>query len=229
LPSLKQAATDSKTRILLLHCTLDLGFESSNFGDESEGRYFPVSRAALASLDYDFILAGHFHSKCQTIAIDEGCRFVYPGSPFSISKKETGKRHVVLVDTERRTIEDIELPTFYFDSLSIDIWPGHERAQIDQIKRWYQAREKDDCDLEVTVRGFVKYDEVKFGKQLNKAAPRATIHNQTRDVRDVLVHPLYVRFKYILETEFPLEDRDDIDRMVMGAMSSFMAGGESGR
>ena len=40
--TLQDAGGANSIRILLLHCTLDLGFGQSTAGDEAESRYFPI-------------------------------------------------------------------------------------------------------------------------------------------------------------------------------------------
>jgi DNA repair exonuclease SbcCD nuclease subunit len=225
LPQLKRAGQTHDTRILLLHCTLDIGFDRSGYGEDVSRRYFPINRASLAALDYDFVLAGHFHTQFQTVEVGDSCKFVYPGSPYSITRKETGKRHVALVDTDKRNISRIELPTFYHDSLVVDLAPDGEKEAIKMIQDWYEARENDHCSLELAVHGFLKGDENKFGELLRKAAPEADLCYEARDISEVIEHPLYVRFMGELSN---LEDADvpRVEGLVIRAISSLLAGGE---
>jgi exonuclease SbcD len=63
IAGLTKAAEDSQISILLLHCTLEIGFSMSAFGDEEKLSYFPITRETLSRLGYEYILAGHFHSQ----------------------------------------------------------------------------------------------------------------------------------------------------------------------
>lgn len=224
LPALKQAASSSGNHLMLVHCTLDIGFERSFYGEEISRKYFPVSRAVLADLGYDFILAGHFHKDCRIIALSDSSKFVYPGSPVSHSKKETGARHVVLIDTGRMTVSEIKLPTYYFDSMTVNLVPGQEEAQIGHIAEWYKKHDRQDRELEIIVQGFVAYNETKLVSAIRESAPDASVVSRIRDVTDVLTHPLYERFCQHL-VEFSKEDRDEMSRIIMETMSGLLVGG----
>ena len=226
LPGLKQAANSAKPYILLLHCTLDIGFDDLNYGDDNSQRYFPVSRASLAGLGYDFILAGHFHKDCQVLKLSDKCTFIYPGSPVSNTRRELGKRHAILIDTDKKKVTKVPLPTFYYDSLIVDIRPGFEKDKIEDVRSWYEDRKNDDCELEITVRGLMKQDEGRFRKALEKAAPESTLRYEVKDVREVLDYPLYQRFKKTLPDLVQDPERSDVDDMVLEVMSSLIAGGD---
>lgn len=99
LSKLRKAKIDGTKNILLIHCTLDSGYSTFDMGNEGEGQYFPIKSSTLAELGYNYILAGHFHSNRTKKRLENGGYFVYPGSPCSITKKETGKRSVFLLDT----------------------------------------------------------------------------------------------------------------------------------
>ena len=226
-PNLKLAAASSPQRILLLHCTLDIGFDASNYGDDGARRYFPVSRAALAGLGYDYVLGGHFHGNCQIVRLSERSSFVYPGSPVSITKGETGRRHAVLIDTGRREAKKILLPTFYYDSTVAEVVPGKEAETIEQAAAWCKDRIGDNCEAEVTVRGMTRRDEIDFKKELQKVIPATMkLNYEAKDVREVLEHPLYVRFRKAMKGAVEDSIADDVDCLVLEVMSSLIAGGE---
>lgn len=94
--------------ILVFHGELiDSFYSRDSFGMESaEGqkRYLPVKLSYFEDLNFDYILAGHFHKNFNIYSFKnrnnrEGF-FIYPGSPVSITKKETDVRKVCLIDTE---------------------------------------------------------------------------------------------------------------------------------
>ncbi len=95
LHSLARVLDPSKKNILLYHGELlDAFFSRKDFGDEGEERYMPVKLSYFRDLKIDYILAGHFHSKFDIRRLENGGYFVYPGSPVSITKRETGIRKI---------------------------------------------------------------------------------------------------------------------------------------
>ena len=226
LRDLKNAGTEHEIRILLLHCTLDSGSGLDEYGEEGGLRYFPITREMLSELQYDYVLAGHFHSRCEIRKLTSGGLFVYPGSPISHSTKELGPRYAVLVDTEKKKVTRVCLPTFYFDKLELTVVPGSESKAITQLTDWYQKKEADNCELNVAVKGIIRTDENKFRKSLEKAAPRADLDYLCRDVRAVLSHPLYRRFKKKLKKNVDAQRRTSVDHVVLESISLLLAGGE---
>ena len=218
--ALKQRSAD-RPQILLLHCTLDIGFRSGAVGDE-EGMYFPVTRSTLAELDYDFVLAGHIHSKVQEVPLDNGGTFIYPGSPVSLSTKEEGERNAVLIDTDTGSISTVPLDTFYYDSLSRMVRPGEEREILAEIEEWVSRREDDDCDLDVFVEGFIDEDEDEFYEELAEAANPVEPEDETRSVTTLLESSLYQRFEERL-SERGEDDKEMVENRVIEVLSQLMA------
>lgn len=201
--SLEERSTD-RTQILLLHCTLDIGFQSGAVGDD-EGTYFPVTRATLADLDYEYVLAGHIHSQVQEVPLDNGGTFIYPGSPVSHSTTEEGVRNAVLIDTDEGSVSTVPLDTFYHHSLSKLVRPGEEEEVLAEIEEWVARRADDQCELAVHVDGFVDRDEGEFYEDLVEAAEPVDPDDDTRSATPVLEHPLYQRF------EERIGERKDVD------------------
>jgi exonuclease SbcD len=226
LSGLKKAASSAKTRVLLLHCTLDIGFDSTNYGDDGSRKYFPISRVALSGLNYDFILAGHFHKDCQILKISDRSTFIYPGSPVSITKKESGKRYAVLIDTKKNTVKKIALPTFYYDSLTLDVRPGLEKEKIEELRNWYDERLNDECEVEIVVRGLMKQDEGHFKREIEKAAPKSNLKYHVKDIREILEHPLYKRFNKALIKSSQNSEINPVNDVVLEVMSGLIANEE---
>lgn len=196
-------ASTGEDQILLLHCTLDIGFHAGEVGEE-EGRYLPVTKATLAELDYDLVLAGHIHSRVREVPLDNGGTFVYPGSPVSHSTSETGRRHAILVETDTGDISTVPLDTFYHDSFSALVRPGEEDEVLAAIEDWVARREGDDCELSITVEGFIDRDENEFRAELDRVSGPVEPRDETQNATPVLEHPLYRRF------EERLGERDDV-------------------
>lgn len=179
--------------VLLLHCSLEAPFSDRNAGDEAAIRYFPVERATLAELDFDYYLAGHFHSP-HRVSLTSGGTFVYPGSPASITRSETGQRRVTLVDTDRDRVDSRTLESFHYDRLELTVTPGTEAESLADIETWTEKRASRNADISITVSGFIDQPEAEFSEDLAAAAAPFTPDNRTRNVEPILTHPLFQSF-----------------------------------
>lgn len=218
--SLKEKSSEH-TQILLLHCTLDIGFQSGAVGEE-EGKYFPVTKATLAELDYDYVLAGHIHSRDREVPLDNGGTFIYPGSPVSHSTTEEGRRKAVLIDTAAEEISTVPLDTFYYDSLSELVRPGEEDEVLEEIEEWVARRKDDNCDLEITVDGFIDRGEDAFYEDLKESADPVEPVDETQLATPVLEHPLYQRFMERLEGKEDVEDEQIVETQVIKVLSQLI-------
>ena len=220
--NLIKKSDSSRTQILLLHCTLDIGFKSSGFGDE-EGEYFPVSKSVLSDLGYDYVLAGHIHSTDREVPLANGGKFIYPGSPVSHSTKETGQRKAILIDTSNDDVAGISLDTFYYDQFTETVRPGEEETVIERIEQWSERHDGGNCELSVTIDGFIEMDESEFSERLREASGSADVTNQARIVDQVLDHPLYSRFENKLEEREDIEDEQAVRERVIEVMSQLLS------
>lgn len=213
------------TQILLLHCTLDIGFQSDATGAD-EGTYFPVTKATLADLDYEYVLAGHIHSNDRVVPLDNGGVFIYPGSPVSHASSETGRRHAVLIDTDTNDIDSVELETFYYDIFEETIQPGEEEEVLGRLREWIARQDAARSDLSVIIDGYTQWDEDRFYDQLVDAAGHLTPTDNTRGVNQVLNHPLYSRFESRLEERSDIDDPEVIKKRVIDVLSRLLARNE---
>lgn len=199
--------------LLLLHCSLDAPLQGG-VGDEGEQRYFPIATEELAGLDFDYYLAGHYHSRHHT-ELSNGGTFVYPGSPASITRAETGRRTTVLVDTDATPdVQFQSLETFHYDSLDVRVTPGAEDDVIDEVRSTVAVWADRQVEPAITVDGFTERDETAFNDALVEASGDVPVENRTRTVQHVLSHPLFQRFQAALEERDELhavEERDDYD------------------
>ncbi|TFG10196.1 DNA repair exonuclease [Candidatus Thorarchaeota archaeon] len=226
LLDLREVQKTASPRVLLLHCTLDWGYSDESYGNEDRRLYFPISREALSALQYDYVLAGHFHSSTEVINLRDKGVFVYPGSPVSHTRRELGKRYAVLIDTEMESADRIPLDTTYFDQLLLKVVPGEEEKTVKQIQEWYTERADDQSSLKVIVQGVIAIEETEFEQLILEVAPQIELANQVRDIQSVLSHPLYSRFKEELRELDDTEPKDDIDRIVLEIMSNLIGAGE---
>jgi DNA repair exonuclease SbcCD nuclease subunit len=209
LAGLRDAAHEANCRILLLHCTLDIGYGNLDFGREEIREYFPISVQTLAGLGYDYILAGHFHKSTHILPLQPKGYFVYPGSPVSLTAKEVGERQAVLVDLGEPP-KAVPLKTFFRDCLRLVATPGREDQILEELRRWVYQREGKDCHLEVEVTGFIAREEQGFREEIEAIAGIAKLNLTHRDVRQVLEHPLFRRFEEKLQD---IQDEEQCERV----------------
>lgn len=221
LSLLEKESKRSGVKILLIHCTLDIGFSTGDFGEGETCHYCPISRAVLSRLGYDYVLAGHFHSNTNILQLGEKGRFVYPGSPVSHSIKEIGRRQAVLIDTKENDCKPMPLQSFYYDVHHITVIPGMEEYIIGKIREWISERHSEQCSLKVIVDGFTIKSEASFRRELENVTKGAEVEHLYRNVKEVLEHPLFIKFKEKL-AERNLEQTEQIESLVIDAMARLL-------
>jgi len=227
LVSLKERDSFDGTEILLLHCSLDAPIHNRAVGDESEERYFPISKSKLRELGFDYYLSGHYHNS-HRIKISKKSTFVYPGTPSSVTKKETGPRKIVILDTEKDNIDFQSLDTFHYDNLSLEVFPGEEEQVLDEIEGWVKKRTDRNVEASISVSGHITLDETSFNQALEEVSQGIPFSNQTMLVDRVLKHPLFKSFKEKLEgREFENEKLEqEIWQRTIQVFSELSSGGK---
>jgi len=212
--------------ILLLHCSLEAPFDAVSEGDEETRRYFPVTRETLADLGFDYHLAGHFHSSHQ-VELPNGSMFVYPGSPASVTRKETGPRNVALIDTAAEQLNFHRLDAFHYDTLDVVVTPGEEEGVLDEISEWVDRRRDRNVDASITVSGHVTVDETDFQGDLAEVCGDIPVENKTTGVEEVLSHPLFEEFESKLDARDFEDDSlsDDVWNRTISIFSELSSGG----
>ncbi len=124
-----------RTNILLLHGELlDSFFQRTDFGDEGQERYMPFRLSYFENTGFDYVLAGHFHKNFDIRSLHGGGYFVYPGSPVSITKRETGRRKINLFSTGEEPGEFL-LDSFHYESVRFDFDPFSRSDPFDTLKK----------------------------------------------------------------------------------------------
>lgn len=213
LVELRDRKEFSGPEFLLLHCSLEAPIQGS-IGNEEAQRYFPVTKEQLDELGFDYYLAGHYHSPHLTDLPSQGS-FIYPGTPVSVTRKETGRRSVVLIDTDgTNNIEFRRLDAFHHDILELRVMPGEEDTVFDEIRSQIATWDKRPVDPVIKVDGFIDMDESAFQEALLEASDGVPIENDTRTVEHVLTHPLFQAFQAKLDERDELHavtERDDYE------------------
>lgn len=199
--------------VLLLHCSLNAPVKGS-VGNEGETRYFPISKEALAELDFVFYLAGHYHSNHRT-ELSNGGTFVYPGTPTSVTRSETQRRTVALIDTEASQAVRLQrLETFHYDELRRRVTPGDEETVIETIEEQVSTWANREVEAEIVLNGYTETGETAFEEAVAEAAGEVPFDNNTRTVEHILAHPLFQDFEAALDGRpepLATEAREDYD------------------
>ncbi|KPJ83632.1 MAG: serine/threonine protein phosphatase [Spirochaetes bacterium DG_61] len=202
---MQQRFDPEKKNILLFHGELlDTFYTREDFGQEGTERYMPVRLSSFEGMKVDYILAGHFHRNFDVRVIPEGGYFVYPGSPVSVSRRETGRRKVNLFDVGSPP-KEYHLDSHHYEELDIRLDPfsGTDPFMImaEKIGVLHPS-----ARIFLTVRGYIDsrnlgLNEEEMVKQLEKdLTERCEERNYLfRDIKTVLEDELYGRFVEKLE------------------------------
>ena len=218
LLSLEENWQEDVVNILLIHCTLDISFTKDDFG-ENEYRYLEIDKSILKALNYDYVLAGHFHSRFDRRELSSSCTFIYPGSPVSLTWKEVGEREVALLNTETQKLESLTLNgSFYRDILSVEVVPDKEEVIIEEIEAWINKLEVENGDFIVQIDGFGNMEEQTFSDNLELIKANICIENNYRNITEIISHPLYQLFQDELENTDLTVESELIEKAVIKAM-----------
>jgi exonuclease SbcD len=212
--------------VLLYHGELlDLSPGGGAFGEEDDRDYMPARLADLGSLGFDYVLAGHFHRSHDVRACGDGY-FVYSGSPVAITRRETGRRHVTLLETGSAPAAH-PLDTHHYVDVDIRLSPAEGEHPLARVERELSALAAGATAL-VTVRGFadlsrVGMTEVEFHAGLKEVLARFPCETQDTascsDVGTILAGDLFRRFDARLSrTALGDEDRALVREMAIRAM-----------
>ncbi|MTI95486.1 MAG: hypothetical protein FH749_08345 [Firmicutes bacterium] len=199
ISELRQAVNPDINNILLLHCTWSLPhYTNSDYGCPDEERYLPVTADVLDGLGYQFILAGHFHTRYQQHRLPSGTIFVYPGAPVSITSREQGQRKVnLLVDG---SCNELELATWHHTRLEYTISPENQEHILNQIISDL-AKQPDYAQVSLVLNGYIRGSEEQYRQQVTEMANSAIVQFNLRGIAHILDDPLYCRFRELLESE----------------------------
>lgn len=212
LDDLADAHEDAMTNILLMHCTL-AGAHGTAFGTES--RYLPVKPEHLLQTEFDYVFAGHIHSSSSKQTVGDTIEFLYPGSPISITKSETGQRGIWILDNSEGELKNPTLNTFHYRSITLDISPGQADEELETLRSRLRDEDLATSHLIITATGYIEQDTQPFIEELERTVEDAEPaeydidHTQVNNVQTIVQTDLYQTFTN------KLEDKDDIDRIAV--------------
>jgi exonuclease SbcD len=198
--------TPDKNNIVLYHGELlDAFFSRGDFGDEGDDRYMPLRLSYFDDLKVDYVLAGHFHKRFDVRRLKQGGYFVYPGSPCSITRKETGQRRVNLFELGKPPQEYL-LDTPHFEDVTIVCDPFAGENPLEQVKEHFQSLHPN-AQVILTITGFVNGEAIGMSEQelvegIKKIARDQCVeppHYEFRDIQLILEDDLFKGFLAKLE------------------------------
>ncbi|OGP82683.1 MAG: serine/threonine protein phosphatase [Deltaproteobacteria bacterium RBG_16_54_11] len=225
LHSLAHLLTPNKKHIVLYHGELlDAFFSRSDFGDEGDERYMPVRLSYFNDLKVDYVLAGHFHKRFDVWRLQQGGYFVYPGSPVSITRKETGQRRINLFELGKQPREH-PLDTPYFEEVLIVCDPFADKDPLEQMKERFQELPAH-AQVILIITGFVNGEamgmtEEEFVKHAKKIVRGRCVEEryEFRDIRMILEDDLFKGFlKKLEQADYAGEKKKHMREIAIRAM-----------
>jgi len=225
VPELQQARRPGVRNLLVLHCTLLAPFlRLEDFGPEEHARYLPVTLSMLDATGYDYVLAGHFHSRFD-VRRGNRCVFVYPGSPVAITRREQGKRMVNLLDLERGPT-GLYLDTFYYHTINVELTPGREAEVLEvQLPSALDALRDEDVEVELVVSGLISWPEDRFSRTLRRLLDgrrNVRLREQYQSVSVAIEDPLYARIcRRLASEDCSPDERAALEAEILRALAAY--------
>jgi len=225
LHSIADKLTLDKKNILLYHGELiDALFSRKDFGEEGEDRYMPVKLSYFKDLNIDYVLAGHFHSRFDVWELDNGGYFVYPGSPISITKRETGQRKVNIFEIGRPPKEYC-LDTPHFEEVIVRFDPFIRKNPVEVVKEHLEIIHPE-ASIILTIKGYINSEKIKMSetevvKQIREIIKGKSVeeHFEFRDIHAILEDDLFKSFiKKLEQSNYDDEKRKQLRDMAIKAM-----------
>lgn len=198
---LRDKMKDNEVNILAYHGELlDTFFSRKDFGEEGESRYMPARLSYFKDLNFDYVLAGHFHTNFDIRQIGEDQYFVYPGSPVSITRREQGRRKANLFSVGENPREYI-LDTPHYLQKEVKLDPFVEEKPLEHIQNCLKDIHHN-AYLTLKVTGFINgmksgLTETKLAEEIRRIAHNhrnVEIINESQDVQRILENDLFSAF-----------------------------------
>jgi DNA repair exonuclease SbcCD nuclease subunit len=213
-----------KHNILLFHGELTDGFFSrKDFGEEGESRYMPVKLDYFQDIGFEYILAGHFHTKFSMWSIQDKVFFVYPGSPISITKKETGQRKVNIFEVGAPPKEYL-INSPYYEDISIEFDPFTTFKPTDLVQEKF-TNLNPSAKVILYIKGYLDREKVNLSesdivRQIDEIVGSKCVekHMEFKDIHDFLEDDLFKTFLTKIEDrDFNEEKKKQMMEMALSA------------
>lgn len=221
--------TTDKKNILLYHGELlDASFFRKDFGEEGEARYMPVKLSYFKDLNFNYVLAGHFHSKFDMWKLENGGYFVYPGSPVSITKKEIGQRKVNIFEVGNSPQEYL-LDTYHFKEVVIEFEPFMEKNPLEVVKQHLEGIHPE-ARLILIIKGYINSKKVGISeeelvkqiKQIMRVSKNEFVEEnfEFKDIHTILEDDLFKDFmKKLEQKDYEEEKKKQLQEVAIRAMT----------
>ncbi len=214
LHKIKEDLDENRINILLFHGELiDAFFSRNDMGEEGHKRYMPVKLSYFKDLNFDYILAGHIHSKFEVWQIGDGKYFIYPSSPISITSKEIGKRKVNLFEIGGPPKEYV-LDTPHYEKIEIEFDPLRDEKPLEIIKARFENLHPN-AKIILKLKGYLDskklgISETQFDSVVKEYASDKVVQiiNEVQDISKIIEDDLFKKFtKKLKEKEFSVEEK----------------------
>jgi len=205
LTEMARHVTPDQVNILLFHGELlNLAGFGEAYGEEGKKHYMPVHLEYFRELPWQYILAGHFHTNCHMMKVEKDKYFVYPGTPVSISRKETGPRFVNILEVGSAP-QFLEVPFFYYHPLEIRLDPLGDHLPVEEWEKRIQET-PDNAFVLVSLTGYI--NSSKWGLTETELVSRVEqlvdsrgelVEKNIRDVGEIFEKDLFRKFQAVLE------------------------------
>lgn len=200
LQELKTHLQADRTNILLYHGELlDVIFKQSDLGDDEETGYMPVRLSFFKDIRIDYVLAGHFHTRFDIRQLPGGGYFVYPGSPVSITRRETGRRKVNIFETGKPPSEFL-LHSPHYEEVLVTLDPSDNTDPVSLIETRLRGLHPQ-AKVLLTVDGYFNKELIGRGeKELAEDIASAArercnaVRYEFRDIGHIFADDLYSSF-----------------------------------
>ena len=223
--SLKEILRPDKKNILLCHGELlDAFFSRACFGDEGEARYMPLKLSYFSEMNIDYVLAGHFHTKFDTWELSDGGYFVYPGSPVSITKSETGQRKVNIFEPGEPPREYL-IDTPHYQEVTIELDPFRDESPLEILKQTFKALHPQ-AKVILTLRGYINSERIRTSEsslvaELREIAKGKCVEEryEFRDICSILENEIFKSFtSRAIELGYTEEKLGQLQHTIIQAM-----------
>ncbi len=225
LDKIKDNITSDKINLLLYHGELtDAFFSKSEFGDEGEERYMPCKLSYFKDLNFNYILAGHFHTRFDIRKPNESSYFVYPGSPISLTRREKGLRKVNIFEIGEAPKEFV-LDTPHYEEIIIEFDPFSEEDYLETLRGKINKLHLN-ARVILTVKGYINskslgMSETTLVKEIDEIVGTRNVERLflLEDIEEIFEDELFLKFtRMLIEKGYNEEKKEQLRNLVIAAM-----------
>jgi len=225
LDKIKEDITSDKINLLLYHGELtDAFFSKSEFGDEGEERYMPCKLSYFKDLNFNYILAGHFHTRFDIRKPNESSYFIYPGSPIFLTRREQGLRKVNIFVTGEAPKEFV-LGTPHYEEIIIEFDPFSEEDYLETLRGRLNEIHLN-ARVHLTVKGYIDskslgMNETTLMKEVNEIVGNRNVKRLflLEDIEEIFEDELFLKFtRMLIENGYNEEKKEQLRNLVIAAM-----------